>query len=962
MKTEGAAPENTPLKEGQLVSQGTFMLKRLLRDDVTGQVWLATTTGGKEELRELRFLPADLEKTQEELPRLRKLVAQVAKLEHPGLARIYGYAPGEADSVISQEYFDAPSLTDLSFQQEGRVFPEEWLTTWLPQVLDALEYGQKTSGLAHGHLKPQFILLNAAGTAKVLEFNVARVLRDILHPPGQEGGHAGATFAHASPERIAGKDMGLAEDVYSLGAILYELLAGEAPFKDAAATEPRPLNTVRKTHAPTAPPVSAHLVSAISGCLSANPKSRPASLAQLRRLLGLPTAKTPEPQPEPAPAPTAKPAPATKPVESVPSKDAVPATAAALFPAVEVAPKRKSPLPALAAILVVGIGIAAWKFTQTPLKPSEEAPGLAQAPAEPQVAAPLPSPAAPVAPVEKPVVAAAPAPAPAPAKPVEAKPVAALPPPALPPSIANPTPAPAPAVAPVGAPVSQAEEKLAHARQEEIRKLLSSANEFLQKGDFEQSLVNYSTVVSLTREYVGDAVASPDTAQPAPALAPPPTADAQFLKNMRDSAAYAWHGRGECHFEQGKYTDALMEFETAARINAANDQTQARIGQVLLELRSFDKAKVAIDKALQLNPNQANATLALGRWTVVKTTNYEEAIKLLDKAISLRPELAEAYYWKGKASGGLRNFEAEKENLTRSEAGFSQILEHRHLAGRWLAFRGSSRLWLNRFQAAADDFTEVVRILPNYGFGYANRGYAYLRMGQTQKAIQDLDQAALLEPELASNFVNRGDAYLRLGKPEKAAADYTRALDADPANPVAWHNRAQANLRLNRFQSAMADFDKAIELDPKSVMLYLNKASAQYVANEYPAAIRSYTKVIELDPKNALAYRDRGAAQFATGLYEEAIADLTKSLEINDKDALTFFRRGAALDANGKYEDAVKDYTKAIELNPKDAKSYKARADSYSTLSEFKKAEEDFRKGEELAKQAAQANQAYAPM
>ena len=956
MNNEGQVNENTSLKEGQLVSQGNYVLKRLQRDDVTGQVWLATRTDLLAEVRELRFLPHELVKNPQERPRLRSQINKISELNHPSLAKIYGYIREEDEDIICQEYFDAPSLTDLSFERQGRVFPEDWLKYWLPQVLDALEYAQNTSGLAHGHLKPQFILLNAEGQAKVLEFHVARMLRDVLQPAGQQGGHAGATLAHASPERIAGRDLGLAEDVYSMGAILYELMAGEAPFaSDAGATVPRPLAEVRKANSPKAAPISEKLSHAISACLDADPDKRPSSLAALRDLVQIqpPSALKAAAKPE---ASIPQPQPATLTREE-------PVTLAHVFPTVEASPKRRSPLPVLVIIVVAGLIFGVWKSTSGHREPKKEAalaentvpaPGTVSAPKEfaPAAKAPATVAVAPRPAESKPTPTPPPAVAvlaPTSAPTVQGKAPDDLPAPQLPPALAKPA-------EPIGAPGNPAEVKLAQARQEEIRKLLSSANEALQGGNFEESLVSYSTVASLTREYVGD---NPTANSPA---ATTEELDPQFLKSMKDSAAYAWHGRGECHFEQGKYDEALKEFQTAAAINKQNDQTLARIGQVFLELRDFPKAKQAIDKALELNPKQANAILALGRWQVVQSQDYEAALKTLDSALALRPELAEAYYWKGKSYGGLKNYDAEKENLGRSEAGFTQIIQHRKLAGRWLAFRGSSRLWQSKFQGAAEDFSEVVRMLPNYGFAYSNRGYAYLRLGQTQKAIQDFDQAARLEPDLPANFINRGDAFLRLGQAEKAAEDYTKALALDARNPVAWHNRAMANLRLNRYQSAVGDFDKAIELDPKATVVYLSKANAQYAADDFPAAIRTFAKVIELDPKNAQAYRDRGVAQFATGLYTEAIADLTKSIELNDKDYLVYFRRGAALDANGQYKEAVADYTRSIELNGKDPRVFKARADSYSTLSEIDKANEDFRKGEELEKEANADSQASAPL
>lgn len=958
MSTEGKAKEPKILQEGQLVCHGNYVLQRLLRDDVTGQVWLASRKGEPGEVRELRFLPAALGEQPAERPYLRSIVSKLVDLQHPGVAHVYGYIRENSDDIICQEWVEAPSLMDLAFDQPGRVFNEEAVMAWLPQVLDALEYSHTQSGLAHGHLKPQNILLKG-GKTKIIEFQLGRVLRDILVPVERQGGRKGAMLAHASPERVAGKDIGAAEDIYSLGAVLYDLLAGEPPHgKSGEVATPAPLQDRRKAHAPDSPAVSAGLAAAVNSCLAPTQKDRPGTIGELRAKLGLPApAPVPASQPTPETGKSAQlelfsgsssqgaqeehpPKPATgaqqttelkarkgkdvpkADTEPKPTPEKEPKPKAALpVPEVEVANRRS---PALAIFVVLALlsagGYGGWVWW------SQQQAGetTAQAPADraqPEQAAPIPA----AAQVQVPQPAASSA---------------------------------VPEQKVLGTPITAEELRLADVRREEIRTLLRTATEALQRGSFEESLVAYSTVVSLTREYLGE-----PSQTTAPTAGANLTKDEQFVQEMRNNAAFAWHGRGECHFEQGMYSDALREFSEAMKINVANDQTLARVAQCQLELRENAAAKASLDKALELNSSQANAVLALGRYQVSVEKDYAGGIATLDRAITLRPELVEALYWKAKAVGAMRDTAAERELLARCEAGFTQILEHRPLAARWLAFRGSTRLWLGNFQAAADDFSEVARMLPNYGFAYSNRGFAYLRLGQLQKAISDLDEAVRLDPALPSNFINRGDAYLRLNRPEQAAENYTQALTLEAGNPVGWHNRAMALLRLNRYQSALADFDKALSLDPNASVVYLNKANAQYAAEEYPAAIRTYTEVLARDSGNAQAYRDRGSARFAIGEYAEAIQDFNKAVELRPNDALSYFRRGAALDSNGEFEKAIQDFTKAIELNAKDPRYFKARADAYATMGQMDKANEDFRKGELLERETGVMTQAsYGPL
>src|SRR5438876_783054 len=150
---------------------------------------------------------------------------------------------------------------------------------------------QAASGLAHAHdagllhrdVKPQNLILRRDGTVKIVDFGIARAAETTITQTGTVLG----TAAYLAPEQALGKKVTAAADVYSLGAVLYELLTGRPPFEfeslaDLAAQQARMEITPVRELAPDVPP---ELEDVVMRCLARNAAYRPASAGELARLL-----------------------------------------------------------------------------------------------------------------------------------------------------------------------------------------------------------------------------------------------------------------------------------------------------------------------------------------------------------------------------------------------------------------------------------------------------------------------------------------------------------------------------------------------------------------------------------------------------------------------------------------------------------------------------------------------------
>lgn len=208
---------------------------RLLRELGTGgmaQVWLARRDDGAF-VREVALkIP--------QLSRLRRDLAQcftqerdiLARLEHPHIARFYD-AGVAADGLpyLAMEYVDGAPITTWCDRQRLNLAQRIAL---FRQVLDAVQFAHG-SLVIHRDLKPSNILVSADGQVRLLDFGIARLLADSAEPSTdsaltQLGGRA-LTPDYASPEQIRGEPLSIASDQYALGVLLYELVAGQRPYK-----------------------------------------------------------------------------------------------------------------------------------------------------------------------------------------------------------------------------------------------------------------------------------------------------------------------------------------------------------------------------------------------------------------------------------------------------------------------------------------------------------------------------------------------------------------------------------------------------------------------------------------------------------------------------------------------------------------------------------------------------------
>ena len=161
----------------------------------------------------------------EYVERFRREARMAAGLSHQNIVTVIDRGEHEGRQFIVFEYVDGDNLKEL-VDRAGPLPVERALVLGI-EIASGLAFAH-ANGLVHRDVKPQNVLLNGDGNAKVTDFGIARSL-DVAHGVTQTGTVLG-TSDYIAPEQAQGRPVGERTDVYSLGVVLYELLTGELPF------------------------------------------------------------------------------------------------------------------------------------------------------------------------------------------------------------------------------------------------------------------------------------------------------------------------------------------------------------------------------------------------------------------------------------------------------------------------------------------------------------------------------------------------------------------------------------------------------------------------------------------------------------------------------------------------------------------------------------------------------------
>ena len=224
----------------------------------------------------VKLLPTGRAGDEAFLARFRAEARYAASLSHPGIARVYDYGESSefGGAYLVMELVNGDPLSAI-LAREGRLSPDATLDI-ISQAARALDAAHQ-AGIVHRDIKPGNLLVAAGGTTKITDFGIATAMAAAQASHLTETGMVMGTAMYVSPEQATGAPVTDASDIYSLGVVAYECLAGHPPF---TASEPLAIAFAHKHEpVPALPPDVPQPVSdLVYHMLAKTPEERPASV------------------------------------------------------------------------------------------------------------------------------------------------------------------------------------------------------------------------------------------------------------------------------------------------------------------------------------------------------------------------------------------------------------------------------------------------------------------------------------------------------------------------------------------------------------------------------------------------------------------------------------------------------------------------------------------------------------
>lgn len=366
--------------------------------------------------------------------------------------------------------------------------------------------------------------------------------------------------------------------------------------------------------------------------------------------------------------------------------------------------------------------------------------------------------------------------------------------------------------------------------------------------------------------------------------------------------------RGQARAEEGKYDEALVEYNTALEFAPHLAEAYYWRGRAHLALSDndaavadYEQAIVEFDALIEEDPNDADAYN--GRGIVHRSLrDYEVAISDFTQAIDIDPDAAEYYYNRGRANASLGNNEQAIDDYTHAIDQDETYVDA--YFSRALVFTANGD-----YDSAIPDYTSVIDLKPENARAYYNRGANYHAQGNYQEAIEDYDTSIELDPDFPDVYANRGAAYYDLDNLEQALSnlhEYTRLAgnDASPGmlNFVA---RVEAESEGLSFYTLQVE-NGQVTMGGGFPYMIPSFSLAEYSTGEYRLGMdpaRFYTAFFDWD-------------SFSIFLQKSASGDIMHYLTINVTNLTSFYVSGdivypanqSSIDTNGPFVTLVFQY------------------------------------------------------
>lgn len=400
------------------------------------------------------------------------------------------------------------------------------------------------------------------------------------------------------------------------------------------------------------------------------------------------------------------------------------------------------------------------------------------------------------------------------------------------------------------------------------------------------------------------------------------------MKAVNSSNAHNSYSEGKKLYDLKRYEEAIAAYEKAIQAMPEYSEAWIEKGKALSDLQRFNDALNAYDKAIQINDKNAEAWI--GRGNVLQEFNrYSEALAAYEKGRSIQPDNGESWTGIGQT---LDNLQRHEEALTAYEKAvnfFDESLKTKPDDHKALNIRGVALFGLEKFDEAFMSIDKALKIKPDSHEYLSNRGYLKMQQSPPQfdEALTDFDAAIKIKPDYVFALSSRGYALNGKEHFDDAIAFFDKAIKINPEAFYAWTGKGYSLFGKEKFDEALDAYNKALQINTDIIDALIGKGLALYSKGNYDEALTPFDKADKLKPDNPIILTRKGLAIYHLNRHEEAVTTFERAIKKikSDKDFLAWNERGYALNQLKRYDEALESFNKAIDISAQDAEAWNGR-------------------------------------
>jgi tetratricopeptide (TPR) repeat protein len=383
---------------------------------------------------------------------------------------------------------------------------------------------------------------------------------------------------------------------------------------------------------------------------------------------------------------------------------------------------------------------------------------------------------------------------------------------------------------------------------------------------------------------------------------------------LRPDNTAAYTSLGVAHHDLGEVEESIACYRRAILIDSSNAVAHNNLGNILREEGELHEAIASCRKAIELDPNFALAHNNLGL-ALRDKGNLDESIECCKRAIAIDPNFAWPHNNLGLAlqdKGKVEEAIACYKKAIALDA--KDVLAHNNL-GAVLHDKG-------KVDEAIECFNRALAIDPKNAFALNNLGNALKDKGKVDEAIEYYQKAIASNPKFALAHYNLGRVMADRGKASEAIECYKRAIARDPKYALAHYNLGNVFLEQGKLDESVACYKRAIACNSRHSLAHNNLANALKAKGLIDEALAHYKKAIALDPTNALPLYNLGNVLRDRGMVNEAIVRYREAIACDPKFAKAHNNLGSLLRDKGKVDEAIACFKRAIAIDPRHANAH----------------------------------------